>query len=74
MAHQVKPWPLRIACRRRLELQPDHVAQLNEIGEWRVHKGRRIGFTGNGLLARAVAERADRRLDGVKVRLRPCHK
>ena len=74
MAHQVKPRPLRAAGRRRLEFQPDRVAQLDQIGQRRVHKGQGTGFAGNRLPARAVADRPDRGLDCVKVCLRPRHK
>jgi hypothetical protein len=74
MAHQVKPRRLRAAGRRRVELQPDRVAQLNQIGERRVHKGQGTGLSGNRVPTRAAANRADRGVDGVKVCLRPCHK
>jgi hypothetical protein len=73
MAHQVKPRRLRAAGRRRVELQPDRVAKLNQIGERRVHKGQGTGFAGNRVPTRAVAHRPDRCVDGVKVCLRPRH-
>lgn len=74
MAHQVKLWSLRAAGGGRLEFQPDRVAQFDQIGQRRVHKGQGTGFAGNRLPARAVAHRPDRGLDGVKVCLRPRHK
>ena len=74
LAHHVKPRPLRAAGRRRVELQPDRVAKLNQIGERRVHKGRGTAFAGNRLTTRAIADRPDRGVDGVKVCLRPRYK
>ena len=70
MAHHVKPRPLRAAARRRAELQPDRVAKLNEIGQRRIHNGQGTGFAGNRLPTRAIADRPDRCVDGVKVCLR----
>jgi hypothetical protein len=74
MAHHVKPRPLRAAGCRRVELQPDRVAQLDQIGERRVHKGQGTGFAGNRLPTCAIADRPDRYVDGVKVCLRPRYK